>query len=107
MQDSPDDQILPLALREDRIIVSADTDFGTLLAAAELSKPSFILFREPDLITAEDFLNTLLPSLSILRENWTRDVSQSFATAGFACDASQSANFKAGGVMSGMPRHDS
>jgi len=43
-----DPEILDVALREDRIILSADTDFGALLAFRESSKPSFILFRQTD-----------------------------------------------------------
>ncbi len=45
LQAAPDDQIFELAKKEDRVIVSADTDFGTLLAQRNDSQPSLILFR--------------------------------------------------------------
>ncbi len=44
----PDDEILALARREDRIILTFDLDFGDLLAAGGHSLPSVILLRLRD-----------------------------------------------------------
>ena len=52
MQAASDDVILARAFAEDRIIVSADTDFGAILATQEAKRPSFILFRDPNLLVA-------------------------------------------------------
>ena len=45
LQASPDDDVLARAFIEDRIVVSADTDFGTLLALSGAQRPSVIIFR--------------------------------------------------------------
>jgi predicted nuclease of predicted toxin-antitoxin system len=44
----PDEQIMAAADRENRIVVSADTDFGELLANAPVLAPSVILLRRTD-----------------------------------------------------------
>lgn len=45
LQAAPDDVVLARAAQEDRILVSADADFATLLALGALTKPSLVLFR--------------------------------------------------------------
>ena len=66
MHAARDEEILARALQEDRIVVSADSDFGAILAAQELERPLFILFREPNLSVAHDYFDVLLPALRAL-----------------------------------------
>ncbi len=45
LQSADDRTIFAMAYKQDRILVSADTDFSALLALSEQHKPSIVLFR--------------------------------------------------------------
>lgn len=55
MQRAPDEAILARAHTEDRIIVSADTDFGFLLFRWHKAKPSVVIFRNFSSLPARQF----------------------------------------------------
>jgi predicted nuclease of predicted toxin-antitoxin system len=63
-----DEIIFDRAERENRILVSADTDFGTILALRGSRKPSLILFRSSDKRPRSQ-AQTLLANLSPLAKS--------------------------------------
>lgn len=63
MQRSDDEEIVDYAAAEGRIIVSADTDFGAILAARHSAEPSFVLLRRSQGLSAEETATVLASNL--------------------------------------------
>ncbi len=72
MQAAEDGAVLEKARAERRVLVSADSDFASLLAIQEAPEPSFVLFRETDAVSAEQYAHLLLLSLSTLEAELNR-----------------------------------
>lgn len=71
MQHATDEEVFARAAQERRILVSADTDFGTILALRDVSAPSVILLRRgPSHPSAQGAL--LLSSLPLLTQELER-----------------------------------
>lgn len=63
IQHSQDELVFERAAEEARVVVSADTDFGTLLAARQALKPSVVLFRRTSQRRPTAQVNLLLANL--------------------------------------------
>lgn len=66
LEAAEDDTLLHLAIDQSRIVVSGDTDFGTLLAATNEDAPSVILFRGRHYRAAEEQAALILTHLDDL-----------------------------------------
>lgn len=65
-----DADVFQVALADNRVVVSEDTDFGTLLALRDAAKPSVVLFRRIQDRSAANLLSLLLTNLAAV----TRDL---------------------------------
>jgi predicted nuclease of predicted toxin-antitoxin system len=66
MHSATDEAIFERAADESRVVVSADTDFGTLLSLRETTAPSVILFRGATPKRADEQVTLILASLATI-----------------------------------------
>jgi len=74
MAAAPDEILVERAIDRDEVIVSADNDFGKILATLNLKKPSFILFRWQGLRKADQQAEILTKNLPTLHEHLEKGV---------------------------------
>ena len=68
LKDAADTAIFDCAAREGQVVISADTDFGTLLAMRRTAQPSVILFRRNTTRRPEQQLLLLLNNMDRFKE---------------------------------------
>ena len=69
LQQADDAEVFLFAANEERVLVSADTDFGNLLALRQQTKPSVILFRRTSHRRPADQVSLILNTLANLADS--------------------------------------
>lgn len=63
LRTSPDEKVLAAARNSGRVVISADTDFGELLAASNADGPSIVLLRRQEQRRAREIAALILVNL--------------------------------------------
>lgn len=79
---APDSEIVDLAAAHDRAIISADTDFGALLAHTRATAPSVLLVREVVSLRPPDLVETIVDHLEVLAPRLQAGAIAAFTTEG-------------------------
>ena len=69
LQSADDEVIFDKASEDDRVILSADTDFATILALRSEKKPSVVLFRRGTERRPEQQVRLLMSNLSAIKDD--------------------------------------
>lgn len=77
---APDASVSALAVSEGRSVVSADSDFATLLAMTQDTAPSLVLLRSGDLLTPQEQAALLIANLPQLAPDLEQGVVLSLST---------------------------
>ena len=95
LQHADDEVIFERAATEHRIVVSADADFGTLLALRASRQPSVIQFRGEGSRKPDALARTLLANLPQLLDSLESGCIVTFEPAAFECGCFRSAHTRA------------
>jgi predicted nuclease of predicted toxin-antitoxin system len=79
---APDHEIMNLAVAQGRVIVSADTDFGALLAHRRVREPSVVLVRDLVEMPPRDLVDVIVRYLDVLEDHLAAGAIAAFTAKG-------------------------